>query len=149
MLTNLRRGFFAAGLAGALAVPAAALAGPAQAAQNSPSPSFVMTDSFGSTWTLRPTGASNGTQQYAGTVPGAPTSCGTYAVTATKRNDPTTGTWNWTFTESNTPESNPSCAPFDVVATGIGNLSGMWTNPTFGISGPWSATVTKGAGSVS
>jgi hypothetical protein len=132
------------GIGGAVSLAGAASAGTG-------TPSFSMTDNYGEVWSLSSAGATNGTQNYTGIVTNT---CGSnvYCVTATKMNDPAAGTWDWTFTGTNPNPVNPPntfCATsFTLIGTGIGNLSGTWTN-SLGDSGVWTSCVTKGPGTTS
>ena len=108
---------------------------------SSTTPVLVVNDSGGGTWSLRPTGASHGTQNFAGTDLVAPQGC-TYDATASKTNVPGSGTWSWTF--SATLVSGPCVDWLRFVGTGIGTITGTYTNPFE--SGSFSGTVVKGPG---
>ena len=125
------------------AVPVALV--PSVARADTSTPSFSMTDGFGTVWNLRPSGSSGGIHNYTGTADTY--YCGSYSATATRTTDTQTGTWEWTFTATTSTSTDPACAGFTYVGTGIGNLSGTWSDG-FGDTGDWNSGTTKGSGTL-
>ena len=125
------------------ALPVALL--PSVARADTITPSFSMTDGFGTVWNLRPAGSTGRTHNYAGT---ADTNyCGSFSATATRTIDPQAGTWDWTFIATPTSSTFAGCVAFTYVGTGIGNLSGTWSD-AYGDSGDWNSGTSKGAGTL-